>query len=285
MTTFSISGSTILSETALLHSLFTPHHDGVEIGLLQDEAAWAYFLRLLGEHPHVAWGLHFPRLRTMKEIQNDLVAAEPAKRSAVARALAEDARRVADAGGAYILVHFPFFPSSEQGLEDVADRIRRGVEMLHQVRSAVGLPLVVEFKLGRHRDPGGIQYVAELGERLVRDLAAFGCCLDVGDWSIAALHDPAVKDAFNMWLARATHLHLHGVALLDDGRYFWTPVGSQAALPGGWDLADIVRRFAAHGGRWAVCEHTPHLVTDEAAVSEGYRWLRRLLADVATTAD
>lgn len=277
-TRLSISGSTILSQTDLLAKLFTPYNDAVEIGLLEDESAWGDFMSLAKQHPGLEWGLHFPRLRETKPIENELVSHDQSVRQALAAALITDAKRVESDGGRYILAHFPFFTSSDVDFSGVRDRILYGIEILHAVATSVGIPVVVEFKLGHHRDLGGLRYVIELGDELVNALEPLGCCLDVGDWSIAAMRCEEAKPIFDMWLTRATHLHLHGVALLEPDRYYWMPVEKGVTLPGGWDLSQIVRTFQANGGRWAVCEHTPHLVRSEQQVIEGYAWLRGILS-------
>lgn len=266
-----------MSRTESLLELFTPYNDAVEIGLLEDEPAWDRFLELAKARPGMEWGLHFPRLRVFKPMENDLVAREAEARHALATLLASDAKVVEQAGGQYVLVHFPFFTSGDCPLEHVHDQILRGLEILHQVAASVSIPIVVEFKLGRNRDPGGLRYVIELGDDLMDALAPFGCCLDVGDWSIASLTWPGAKAVFDQWLTRATHLHLHGVALLEQSRYYWTPVGDDAPLPGGWHLGEIIKAFCAYGGRWAVCEHTPHLVQSVQQVRQGYAWLRHIL--------
>lgn len=282
----SISGSTILSDSGSLHRLFTPFNNGVEIGLLENDAAWEHFLSLAGQHLGVAWGLHFPRLRVHKPIQNDLAAAQPDARKRLGAILREDAKRVEGAGGEYVLVHFPFFASSAAPLATVRDTIWAGVEELHQVAGTLAVPLVIEFKLGRHRDPGGLRYVIELGDSLLDALEPFGCCIDVGDWSIAAMQCKEAEAVFRAWLARATHIHLHGVALLDDGKYFWTPVGPEATLPvEGWELESLVRRFYSCSGAWAVCEHTPHMVQGDDQVVGGYRWLQGLIDELVSASD
>lgn len=259
----SISGSTVLSESEKLRDLFKWHTQAIEIGDLKsphDLTCMIENCRRFG----VRLGLHTPVFAIDDRrglLWNDSPAWDELQRNL------DIARRE---GLEYVLVHFPYVWDRE-GHNVGIDQVRAIIPRLKRLERASGIPVVCEPKLGPRKDPSAFTMLWAINrqELLQWDLSF---CLDVGDLYIASR---ALRSSYEDMVAHIAPwchvIHLHHV--WQGGlRYFWTPVEQDGCVP-------ILRTLEILGGTgcdiFAVLEHTPHRVRDNAQVEEGLNWLLR----------
>lgn len=258
---FSISGSTVASESERLRELFKWHPQAIEIGDIRvpgDFDALVEACRRQG----VKLGIHSPLYGV--DDRYGLLRDEPAAWQELQRNL-EIARRE---GVAYVTVHFPYL-WDETGRNLGFGRVRECIPSIKRLERAYGVPIVCEPKLGPKKDPAAfLMFLSVSKQELLQwDLSL---CLDVGDIYLAAKVLRISYEEIVTHLAPWCYVvHLHHV-WAGGTKYYWMPVAEHGNVP-------ILRTLEILGGTgsdiFAVFQHSPHRVRSDEQVADGINWL------------
>lgn len=258
---FSISGSTVLSESQRLKEMYRWHPQAIEIGDIKapgDFDSVVHNCRRLG----IRLGIHSPLYAV--DDRYGLLRGERRAWDELQRNL-EFARAE---GLSYVLVHFPYV-WDQSGNNLGVDQVRETIPRIKRLERAYGIPVVCEPKLGPKRDPAAFLMLWSISrqELMQWDLSF---CLDTGDIYLASRSLRASYEEMTSHFAPWCHVvHLHNV-WTGGTRYYWTPVGEGGNVP-------ILRTLEILGGTgsdiFAVLEHTPHRVIDNEQVERGINWL------------
>lgn len=258
---FSVSGSTVASESGRLNELYRWHPQAIEIGDIKVHSDFdavvqnckRYGLRL---------GIHSPLYSVDDRyglLRGDRTAWDELQRNL-------DTARLD--GISYVLVHFPYV-WDQAGNNLGIDQVREIIPRIKRLERASGVPVVCEPKLGPRRDPAAfvLLWAINRQELMQWDLSF---CLDVGDLYLASKSLRSSYEDMVAHLAPWCHVvHLHNV-WAGGTRYYWTPVEEGGNVP-------ILRTLEILGGTgcdiFTVIEHTPHRVIDNNQVEKGINWL------------
>lgn len=258
---FSVSGSTVLSESDRLKELYEWHPQAIEIGDLKvrgDFDAVLYNCRRLG----IRLGIHSPLFSVDDRyglLRGDTKAWDELQRN-LDTAQSE--------GIAYVLVHFPYV-WDQAGNNLGIERIRAMIPRIKRLERAYGVPVVCEPKLGPRRDPAALVLLWAISrqELMQWDLSF---CLDVGDIYLASKSlRSSYEDMVSHLAPWCLVVHLHNV-WVGGTRYYWTPVEEGGNVP---ILRTLEILDGAGSDIFAVIEHTPHRAVDNDQVARGINWL------------
>lgn len=263
-----ISGSTIMSDTSLLHELFIKEADHIEIGEFENDAAYQHFLSLVIKS-NKSFGLHSPLFRNKSKYDLiEHVQFEPEKAWVQ---FENEVKRMAEDGADYILVHFPYFQDES---DDPNKKIEEGLQKLSRLQVKYNLPIVCEPKLGMWKSAKGIEYLHKFPVS-VWEKYGLNLCIDIGDYLLAAgklCMNPL--EFIQKWKNHIKVVHLHNIEFLDD-KYIWVPIHPSHENNGvHFPLKKILHFLAEHKDIYWVLEHTPHSNPTKEFVMEGIQWLK-----------
>lgn len=258
---FSISSSTVGSESERLRELFSWHPQAIEIGDIKVPGDFEVLVENC-RRQGIKLGIHSPLYAI--DDRYGLLREEPAPWQELQRNL-ERARRD---NLAYVTVHFPYV-WDQAGRNLGFDQVREYIPRLKRLERAYGIPIVCEPKLGPKKDPAAFLMLWSVSkqELLQWDLSL---CLDVGDLYLAA---KSLRSSYEEMVAHLAPwcyvVHLHHV-WSGGTRYYWTPVEEHGNVP-------ILRTLDILGGIgsdiFAVIQHNPHRVKNNDQVASGINWL------------
>jgi sugar phosphate isomerase/epimerase len=264
-----ISGSTIMSDTSLFHELFIDEANHIEIGEFENEEAYLQFLSMV-KASNKSFGLHSPLFRN--ESKYDLieyVQFEPAKAWAQ---FENEVKRIAEAGAAYILVHFPYFKDGSKNHDKL---IENGLQKLSRLQIKYNLPIVCEPKLGMWKSSKGIEYLHQFPKSVWKKYG-LKLCIDIGDYLLAAAKLSVHPLEFiQKWEEHIRVVHLHNIEFLEE-KYIWIPIhpsheNNNVFFP----VKEILSFIAKNKNIYWVLEHTPHSCPKKEFVMEGIQWLKK----------
>jgi sugar phosphate isomerase/epimerase len=258
---FSISGSTVASESERLRELFKWYPQAIEIGDIKVPGDFEAVVQNC-KRQGIRLGVHSP-LYSIDD-RYGLLRGEPAAWDELQRNL----ERARAEGFAYVTVHFPYV-WDQSGKNLGVHQVREFVPRIKRLERAYGVPVVCEPKLGPRRDPAAFVMLWTLSkqELLQWDLSL---CLDVGDLYLAAKSLRSSYEDMVAHLAPWCHVvHLHHV-WTGGTRYYWTPVEEHGNVP----ILETLEILGGIGSDiFAVIQHTPHRVRDNDQVAKGINWL------------
>jgi sugar phosphate isomerase/epimerase len=263
-----ISGSTIMSDTSLLHELFINEADHIEIGEFENEAAYQHFLSLVIKS-NKSFGLHSPLFRN--ESKYDLIENVQFEPEKAWVQFETEVKRMAEDGAAYILVHFPYFQDES---DDPNKKIEEGLQKLSRLQAKYSLPIICEPKLGMWKSPKGIEYLHKFPIS-VWERYGLKLCIDIGDYLLAAAKlSVHPLELIQKWQDHIKVVHLHNIEFLE-GKYIWIPIhpsheNDDVYFP----VKEILSFIAKNNNIYWVLEHTPHSCPKKEFVLEGIKWLK-----------
>ncbi|MCM3719511.1 TIM barrel protein [Fictibacillus phosphorivorans] len=263
-----ISGSTIMSDTSLLQDLFIDETSHIEIGELENEAAYKQFLSMI-RNSNKSFGLHSPLFRNNSKYDLiEYVQFEP-KQSWLQ--FEDEVKRMAEAGAAYILVHFPYFRDEAKQPEQL---IEEGLQKLSLLQEKYDLSIVCEPKLGMWKSARGIEYLHKFPVSLWKKYG-LELCIDIGDYLLSATKlsmNPLTL--IKKWQDHIKVVHLHNIEFIE-GKYIWIPIHpSHENDDVHFPLKEILSTIANRNNVYWVLEHTPHSCPKKEFVMEGIQWLK-----------
>ncbi len=263
-----ISGSTIYSAREKLSELFTFDVDHIEIGEFKDEDSLQTFISLQKDSDRT-FGIHSPRFR--QNSKYDLLETVFIDKELAWQQFESGIAFVKEAGGAYILVHFPYFHTS---LSDTSiEHIEAGLKRLSELQARYLVPIVCEPKLGLDRSPVGIEALDRFPVEL---WAKYGIklCIDIGDYLIASQD---VMTKIEKWQEHILVVHLHNVEFIDE-HYNWIPIHPSHESDGlHYPIERILKHLAKGPSKYFILEHTPETEPTDGFILEGIDWLRELI--------
>lgn len=264
-----ISGSTIMSDTSLLHELFIDETSHIEIGEFENEDAYQHFLSMV-KRSNKSFGLHSPLFRNDSKYDLiEYVQYEPDK-SWIQFEI--EVKRMAEAGAAYILVHFPYFQDESK---DPNSLIEEGLQRLSLLQTKYNLPIVCEPKLGMWKSTRGIEYLHKFPLSVWKKYG-LKLCIDIGDYLLAAAKlsmDP--MELIRKWQEHIKVVHLHNIEFIE-GKYIWIPIHpSHEDDDVYFPVKEILSSIAKQNNIYWVLEHTPHSRPKKEFVIEGIQWLKK----------
>lgn len=259
---FSVSGSTIVSETERLHELFKWNSQAIEIGDMKRRDDFDDLVSRCHRFG-IALGIHSP-LFVLDDRRGLLWDENNYAWEELERNLEIAAREGLD----YVLVHFPYI-WDKTGHNLGANKVRETIPRLKRMELASGVPIVCEPKLGPKKDPSAFMMLLSVS-RVELSQWELSLCLDVGDifFACRGLHSSYEQMITHLapW-CRVVHLHQ---VWFGGTKYFWTPVERDGCVP-------ILKTLEILGKQdrdiYAVIEHTPHRVLCESQVETGVNWL------------
>jgi sugar phosphate isomerase/epimerase len=263
-----ISGSTIMSDADLFHTLFIDEASHIEIGEFENEDAFTYFLSLIKSSTK-SFGLHSPLLR--HDSKYDLIEYVEFEPEKAWMQFENEVKRMAEAGAEYILVHFPYFKDEAS---NPIPLIGEGLQKLAHLQTKYKLPIVCEPKLGWWKSPNGIKYLHEFPITLWEKYG-LNLCIDVGDYILAAGKlSVNPLELIQKWQDHIKVVHLHNIEFLED-KYIWVPIHPSHENDGvHYPINKILSFLADCKEIYWVLEHTPHSNPTKEFVKEGIQWLK-----------
>jgi sugar phosphate isomerase/epimerase len=264
-----ISGSTIMSDTSLLHDLFIDETSHIEIGEFENEDAYQHFLSMV-KKSNKSFGLHSPLFRNDSKYDLiEYVQYEPDK-SWIQFEI--EVKRMAEANAAYILVHFPYFQDDSK---DPNTLIEEGLQRLSLLQTKYNLTIVCEPKLGMGRSAKGIEYLHKF-PLSVWEKYGLKLCIDVGDYLLAAAKlSTNPLDLIQKWQEHIKVVHLHNIEFIEE-KYIWIPIHpSHESDDVYFPIKEILSFIAKQNNIYWVLEHTPHSRPKKEFVMEGIQWLKK----------
>ncbi|KHE67534.1 TIM barrel protein [Halobacillus sp. BBL2006] len=264
-----MSGSTILSDPNQFSKLFKWGLPHIEIGEFPDRESFLTFYKMAKEKG-MSFGVHSPLIRG--ESKYDLID-EVVMTPQQARANFEkEVSELASLGAEYILVHFPYFKTSN--IDSPKIKIEEGLQFLSRLQEEYGIPIVCEPKLGPRQSPHNIVLLHEHGLNLWKKYGLY-ICIDLGDYFMAT------KDQWEEYirplLPFTKVVHLHHVKYVEDG-YFWVPAHPDFEnSTQHFTLEQCLRLVESGAGKYFIFEHTPHTSPSDSFVEAGIRWIRNLV--------
>ena len=252
--TIGVSGSTIYSAPEKLAELYKYAVDHIEIGEFGYESVVETFMSLQRQSGR-SFAIHSPLLR--RNSKYDLLETVYIDTVLAWEQFEADIAWVQEHGGAYILVHFPYF--HDESSEITNERIEAGLQKLSALQNRYGVRIVCEPKLGRNRSPVGIH---ALDRFPVERWAQYGIslCIDIGDYLIGC--DDVIA-MIEKWQDHILVVHLHNVVLQPE-HYIWIPIHPSHENDGiHYPIEAILRHLAAGKARYFILEHTPEFLALE----------------------
>jgi len=267
-----VSGSTILSDGALLQELFWDGIDHIEIGEFASEDDFARFLELREKHA-VTFGVHAPLFRTQSK--NDLLQKIQYEPSVAWEQLEQSAEKLSALGAEYILVHYPYLNEIPWNADDL---IREGLIRLSEIQQKYSISIICEPKLGFNKSSSGIEQFDQTPTQWWQNIG--GLCMDVGDLLIAK--GDALLHTLTRWKPQIKVVHLHHVHHHPDGKYWWIPMHPSHETDGiHTPLGDVVKFLSDCTDVTFIFEHTPHSEPTSQFVREGFEWIKELTGQSA----
>jgi sugar phosphate isomerase/epimerase len=261
-----ISGSTIMSDTSLFHELFIEEATHIEIGEFENKDAYQYFLSLI-KSSNKSFGLHSPLFRNNSKydlIEN--VQFEPEKAWIQ---FENEVKLMAEAGAAYILVHFPYFKGESSEPDKLIDK---GLKKLSHLQDKYSLPIVCEPKMGMWKSSEGIEYLHQFPLSLWEKYG-LKLCIDIGDYLLAA--EKSALSMIQKWRDHIKVVHLHNIEFQED-KYIWVPIHPSHESDGiHYPIKEILNFIAQLSDVYWVLEHTPHSNPTKEFVMDGIQWLKK----------
>lgn len=258
---FSVSGSTVLSESNRLKELYMWHPQAIEIGDIRVQSDFDEVVSNCGRLG-IELGIHSP-LYSVDDRYGLLNGCSTAWDE-----LQRNLETARSEGLSYVLVHFPYL-WDQAGNNSWIEQVRDAVPKIKRLERAYGIPVVCEPKLGPRRNPAALMMLWSMSrQELTQWDLSF--CLDVGDIYLASRSLRSSYEKMVSHLAPwCSVVHLHNV-WTGGIRWYWTPVGEGGNVP-------ILRTLEILGGKdsdiFAVIKHTPHRVISHEQVEKGINWL------------
>ncbi|RZT16534.1 TIM barrel protein [Fictibacillus sp. BK138] len=263
-----ISGSTIMSDISLLHDLFIDETSHIEIGEFENEDAYQSFLGMI-RNSNKSFGLHSPLFRN--DSKYDLIEYVQYEPEESWVQFENEVKRMAEAGAAYILVHFPYFQDESKHPEKL---IEEGLHRLSLLQTKYNLPIVCEPKLGMWKSARGIEYLHKFPVSVWKKYG-LKLCMDIGDYLLASAKlsmDPL--ELIQKWQEYIKVVHLHNIEFIE-GKYIWIPIHpSHENDDVHFAVKEILSFIAKQSNIYWVLEHTPHSCPKKEFVMEGIQWLK-----------
>ncbi|GGE44949.1 hypothetical protein GCM10011391_24740 [Pullulanibacillus camelliae] len=268
-TQLGISGSTIMSDTKQLETLFTYGLSHIEIGEFADPQGFERFMQLQ-KGRGMTFGIHAPLYRTGSK--NDLLQKISFDPELAWEQLEKEAKQLSILGAKYILVHFPFLATSLG--EDAHVQLERSLQRLKGIQDRYGLPIVCEPKLGPDRSPLAIETLQQLPIE-IWETYNLKLCIDVGDYALAV--GERLMAVLKKWLKFVKVVHLHNIEF-QGKQHFWVPIHpSHEQDPEHLKIVPLLTLLSQAPDVIFILEHTPHLSPGQTFVNEGIEWLKSLV--------
>ncbi|ANX10692.1 hypothetical protein ABE41_001525 [Fictibacillus arsenicus] len=264
-----ISGSTIMSDTSLFHELFIDETSHIEIGEFENEDAYQHFLGKI-KSSNKSFSLHSPLFR--KDSKYDLIEFVQFEPDKAWIQFENEVMRMAQAGAAYILVHFPYFQDESK---DPNTLIEEGLQRLSLLQTKYNLPIVCEPKLGMWKSTKGIEYLHNFPVSVWKKYG-LKLCIDIGDYLLAAAElSVNPPELIQKWQEHIKVVHLHNIEFIE-GKYIWIPIHpSHEEDDVYFPVKEILSFIAKRNNIYWVLEHTPHSRPKKDFVKEGIQWLKK----------
>ncbi len=270
MNTLGVSGSTIMSDPDKFSELFKYNLSHIEIGEFKTRHDYRMFLNLL-EDSLKTFGIHAPLFHGNSKY--DIIEHVHFSPETALHHLEKDAKTAAFLGAKYLLVHFPFFLSKNEG--DTDTMIENGLAALKKIQRDHGVEIVCEPKLGDMRSPFGIEYMNKFPLETWKKYS-LKVCIDLGDYVMAAGDDERAFEYIKKWTDYIRVVHLHNVDYIN-GKYHWKPMHQNDETDGHHDLVPIVKYLAALDDVYFVLEHTPHMGYSDNYVAQSTAYIQNLI--------
>lgn len=281
-----ISGSTIYSVRESLADLFSFGLPHIEIGEFADEASLTDFLGLRST-ADTSFGIHAPVFR--ENSKYDLLEFVYVDPVLAWQQFEADVAHMSALGADYILVHFPYFHSESELVNN--STIENGLDRLSLLQNKYNIQIVCEPKLGALRSSVGIEAMNNFPvERWAQ--SGVKLCIDIGDYLLAC--DDLAPAYIERWLDHILVVHLHNIEF-QGSRYIWTPIHPSFENDGvHFRLEPIIRLLAGTDSimrpfsmthstddlpmkRYFILEHTPEIECSQSFITEGITWLQSIV--------
>jgi sugar phosphate isomerase/epimerase len=251
----------------MLSELFIKEVSHVEIGEFENEEAYQLFLQL-HKNSGKSFGLHSPLLRN--DSKYDLIENVFSDTEKAWIQFENEMKLIADAGGAYILVHFPYFKDKSH---NPILQIEKGLQRLSDLQTKYKLPIICEPKLGLWKSTKGIEYLSQF-PLTIWEKYGLKLCIDIGDY-LMALGNSSSLDMIEKWRDHIKVVHLHNIEFIED-KYIWVPIHPSHEKDGvHYPIKEIVSSLAECRDLYWVLEHTPHSNPQKEFILEGIQWLKQ----------
>ena len=272
MNTLGVSGSTIMSDPDKFNELFKYNLSHIEIGEFKSRHDYKLFINLL-EDSLKTFGIHAPLFHGNSKY--DIIEHVHFSPETAIHHLEKDAKTAAFLGAKYLLVHFPFFRTENEG--DTAKIIEKGLQALSRIQKKYGVEIVCEPKLGDMRSPFGIEYLNNFPIETWKKYS-LKICVDLGDYVMAAGDDLRAFEYIKKWTDFIRVVHLHNVDYIE-ANYHWKPMHKDDEADGHHDLVPIVKYLAGLDDVYFVLEHTPHMGYSGEYILQSTEYIRSLIFD------